>query len=264
MANRSSTGRSGRRESRGRPAAGRDLRDHVSGGQAGVIGGRAGAHARDGGAPVDHAHGEPGIADAVLRDRGRRSGRLGGGRGRGTGGRGWGPGGGFAGRRHLLDVVVFLGAGADDQHVRLAELAHHLVRHPVERGVGRRGERERLVPGAHGFPVHAAQRLVVVLVAHGLARRRPGSPGAGRCARRPGSPAWRASRPRTAAARRRGARGRARARPPLGGGGAGAAQPSPSSAGASANRTASAASVDASARPAAAPARSAAAVPRTR
>jgi hypothetical protein len=62
IAKRSSTGASGARNRGARPAAARDLRDDEARGQAGLIGRRSGADARDGGSPVDHANGQPGIA----------------------------------------------------------------------------------------------------------------------------------------------------------------------------------------------------------
>ena len=129
----------------------------------------------------------------------------------------------------------------------------------IEGGLGRRAERERLVLGAHGVPVDAAQRLVVVLVAH----RPPGGvqdrPARGRA--RVGAALGRGGRAgrRTAAAgravgrlrgaprsARRGRRGRRRRRRAAG---------CRTARSASAATIASAASVDASARPAAAPAR---------
>ena len=176
-----------------------DLADDVAGRQAGVVGGGAGANAGDGRLVVDHAHGEAGVADAVGVDDRRRHlprqlRRFGSGERTAA----------LAGRGDLLLGVVVLGARAHDQHVRLAELANHLVRDPVEGGIGRRPQRERLVLGAHGVPVDPAQGLVVVLVAdraprgledrpaHGGAptggalRRRRRAPGEGRRLDRPG------------------------------------------------------------------------------
>ena len=134
----------------------------------------------------------------------------------------------------------------------------------VEGGLGRRAQRERLVLGAHGVPVDAAQRLVVVLVAHrppgGVQDRPPhGRARVGACSR-----AWRARRPANGggwtgwggcAARRLGGRGRRGRR-------RGRRSRSATSADGERQRPSPAwPSVDASARPAAAPARAAAAVP---
>ena len=103
-----------RRAGGGLDRAPADLRDDIPRAQAGPVGRRARAHARDRGPPSMTRTVRPGIAEGARHRRRRR---------------------GLAARpafAELLGVVLVLGARAGDHHVRLAELADHLVEHAVE------------------------------------------------------------------------------------------------------------------------------------
>ena len=140
---------------------------------------RSRTHGRHRRASLDHAHRQPGIADAGDGNwygHGRRpfdarwlpAGAVGVGRGV-VPSLGWVVAvparRALAGRLVLLVLVV--GARAGDHHVGLTQFAEHVVERAVKCRLARRGQGQRFVSLTDGVPVDATQARVVVLIPHG-------------------------------------------------------------------------------------------------